>query len=172
VVTPDHLYPVLLSGYLSPMSSARCSLILCGETYASGARAVPQCATAGFKDQPLAAGAIARGIGLSSAVSQGSKPKYTLNEKETERLQKADPKEFPVIAALLNKPIPVNAKDRQGNTLLFYMASAGDAPRVKYLLSKGADPQCKNANGCTPLSCAKAKGHREVVSLLEKASAK
>lgn len=43
---------------------------------------------------------------------------------------------------------------------------------MQYLLSKGADPKCTNKNGCTPLDCAKVKGHNAVASLLEGAGAK
>jgi hypothetical protein len=38
---------------------------------------------------------------------------------------------------------------------------------VKLLLEHGADPTAKNKDGDTPLDLARARGHREVVSLIE-----
>ncbi|MFH1113966.1 MAG: ankyrin repeat domain-containing protein [Pseudomonadota bacterium] len=122
------------------------------------------------KNAPLAAGAISKGINPAST-AQG-KATYSLDEAAIERLQKADAKDFPVLTAFLNKRIPVDAKDSKGNTLLFYSAVKGDAPAVQFLLSKGADPKCTNKNGCTPMDCAKAKGHKAVVSVLEKTGSK
>jgi hypothetical protein len=113
-----------------------------------------------------------KGIRPSSfTASVGSvepKSKATWDAEALARIQKADPKDFPVLMGFLKKRIPVNAQDTYGNTLLFYMAARGDVKAVKYLLEKGADPKVKNTKGYTAVDFAKAKGHTSVVSLLTK----
>ena len=97
------------------------------------------------------------------------KPQKTAQtDKATQRLRKADPKDFPLLTAFLQKKIPVDAKDAKGNTLLLYMAARGNAQAVEYLLSKGADPKCTNKNGCSPLSCAKTKEIKKLMQLADK----
>ncbi len=88
------------------------------------------------------------------------------------RLRNADREEFPILTRLLSRPVPVNTKDSEGNTLLHAAAALGDARLVALLLSGGADARAANAAGCTPLACARLRGHDTVVTLLEKACAK
>ncbi len=109
-------------------------------------------------------------VGFTEPKDTPRKP--SLKADAVERLRNADPRDFPVLMGFLQKRIPVDAKDSHGNTLLFYFAAKGDLGAVQYLLSKGADPMCKNKAGCTPLSCARARGASQVVKLLETATAK
>jgi len=80
--------------------------------------------------------------------------------------------DFPRLAAFLKKRVPVNARDSKGNHLLVYAAAKGNVPLVKALIAHGANVDCKNSNGCTPLACAKIKRHSAVIEILERQGAK
>ncbi len=88
------------------------------------------------------------------------------------RIAAASPEDFPLLMKFLSKKININGQDPNGLTLLIWASAQGRTDAVKYLLSKGADPTCKSKSGCTPLACAKNKGHKEVVKILEEAGAK
>jgi ankyrin repeat protein len=52
---------------------------------------------------------------------------------------------------LKNNIIEVNSKDKNEDTPLHIAALVGSRTCVKLLLSKGADPQSRNAESLTPL---------------------
>ncbi|KAG0145562.1 hypothetical protein CROQUDRAFT_658480 [Cronartium quercuum f. sp. fusiforme G11] len=59
--------------------------------------------------------------------------------------------------------LPIDLTNAAGNTLLMLASYGGHPELVKYLLSKGANPNRLNDRGQSPLSGAVFKGFREVV---------
>jgi ankyrin repeat protein len=69
--------------------------------------------------------------------------------------------------ALAADPAALNRKDtRFGATPLHWAALKGHAETVKFLLSRGADAEAKNAAGETPLQVARRAGKSEVARIL------
>lgn len=62
--------------------------------------------------------------------------------------------------------IDINAKDRDGQTLLHHAALAGDPDMVAFLLAKGASPIIENKKGFTPGMIAKSEGYLDVVNTI------
>ncbi|GBL86398.1 Serine/threonine-protein phosphatase 6 regulatory ankyrin repeat subunit C [Araneus ventricosus] len=60
----------------------------------------------------------------------------------------------------------INAKDKNGYSLLHWAVYNSRKHVVKQLLSDGADPKCISLKGNTPLHVASSKGHREVAEIL------
>jgi len=117
--------------------------------------------------------AVSKSAGPSEAVDRAEKRVKTETEQQImERIAAASPKDFPVLMKFLSRRIPIDGRDANGMTLLVWASGTGKADAVKYLLSRGADPNCKTKGGCNPLACAKAKGHTDVVKMLEAAGAK
>lgn len=79
--------------------------------------------------------------------------------------QTTDPQ---MIRHLIACGVHVNAKDRYGNTPLFYAARAKNVEAMKALLDAGAEVDTKNADGITPLRelLAKKPYNLEAVDLL------
>jgi len=90
-----------------------------------------------------------------------------------------------VVQTFLDHGLDINARDRDGYTLLIFSVSAyGDGkpnafsvraptsrmPDVGFLLQHGANPNVKNKDGLTPLRAA--QGRADLVALLNKAGAK
>lgn len=75
------------------------------------------------------------------------------------------------IRALLAAGADLNAQDRQGQTALAIVAARADAPLVKLLLSLGADPSLKLADGRTIAELARGGGSTEAARMLEAAVA-
>jgi ankyrin repeat protein len=73
----------------------------------------------------------------------------------------SDTKEFSGITMLIEKGAPVNGVDKEGNTLLIY--AAGNIGLVKFLLSRGADPNIQNKKGETALM---KSGTEEIIDAL------
>jgi ankyrin repeat protein len=48
----------------------------------------------------------------------------------------------------------VNARDNDGNTAIHHAAARGDTERIKYLVSRGADPTIVNREGQTTVDMA------------------
>lgn len=71
-----------------------------------------------------------------------------------------------VVAALIERGAPLDARQAGDFTPLHAAAQNGDLPIVQMLLAAGADPSPRDAEGKTPLSFALAEDHGEVVSLL------
>ncbi|MFC1764701.1 ankyrin repeat domain-containing protein [Planctomycetota bacterium] len=69
---------------------------------------------------------------------------------------------------LIAQGADVNAKDNQGNPLLYTVASEGHRQMVELLVTSGADINATGQNNGTPLHRAAVKGHRDVVEILLK----
>ena len=66
----------------------------------------------------------------------------------------------------------MNAKTKQGETVLMYAAWHGRLEVVKFLIDKGADVNAKDKDGETALSLVSAKNQPEVVEYLKAHGAK
>lgn len=74
-----------------------------------------------------------------------------------------------VLRILVEHGANPHAEDSDGNTLLMRAAQYMNTDAVKYLLSKGVDPQKKNKAGLTALDLARKAGKMENIKILEKA---
>lgn len=75
---------------------------------------------------------------------------------------------------LLNKPgtVIINTHDRStGETALHIVVRRGDETYLRYLLSRGADPNAKDGQGNTPLILATNSGAATLIDLLVKGGA-
>jgi uncharacterized protein len=70
------------------------------------------------------------------------------------------------VKALLSKKADVNARDKDGKTLLMSAAGRGDLEMVKLLIGKGAEVNAKDRWGRTSLTMASANNLAEVAELL------
>ncbi|MGN6636711.1 MAG: ankyrin repeat domain-containing protein [Oryzihumus sp.] len=75
------------------------------------------------------------------------------------------------LAAYVDRGVPVDLTDGQGNTLLMLAAYHGHADTVTALVQRGADPDRLNDRGQSPLAGAIFKGEDEVVAALMAAGA-
>ena len=57
-------------------------------------------------------------------------------------------------------------EDKDGESPLIFASEEGHLDVVKYLVSKGADPNKQDARGYTPIDFAAANGHHDVVEYL------
>ena len=72
-----------------------------------------------------------------------------------------------IVSLLLSQPgIEVDATDYMDFTALHHACSLGYREKVRKLLASGANVNCRNDLGDTPLNFAVQNGHKEVVSLL------
>ena len=71
-----------------------------------------------------------------------------------------------LVKELLEKGVPVNAKDRNGQTALIAAVLGGHTQTIKLLLQKGADVNARDIGGGTPLIWAVWEGRLEVVEVL------
>lgn len=70
-------------------------------------------------------------------------------------------------ALLLSRAADVNAKQIEGRTPLFLVASMGaNQQTVRLLIEHGADAALATANGQTPLMAVAARGNVELIDLL------
>jgi ankyrin repeat protein len=76
---------------------------------------------------------------------------------------------FAVLRLLAEHGADLHIKDCDGNSVLMFAAEHLDAPAVRYLLSKGLDPQQRNSKGLTALDLAKQAENSRNVEILEKA---
>lgn len=71
-----------------------------------------------------------------------------------------------VVRGLLERGVPIDSRDREGNTPLHFAAAAGNTQLVAYLLGKGAEVNALNLYGDSPLERAAANHRFEVVQTL------
>lgn len=72
----------------------------------------------------------------------------------------------------LDRGLDINARDKDGYTLLILSAEGFHRPSVAFLLEHGADPNAKTTDGTTALKLAEGIRHPDDVELLKKAGAK
>ncbi len=70
------------------------------------------------------------------------------------------------LAGMLRQGLPVNLRDRRGNTLLMISCYRGHLETARMLLKAGAEVDLRNHGGQTPLGGAAFKGHLKIVELL------
>ena len=108
---------------------------------------------------------------------------FSGNVAAVKRLLKANPKahghdinfastvcfgvEFGILKALVDSGMPIEGKDRDGETPLMQAVRAGRKQVVKFLLSHGANPKAVSKERKTPLSIAREFGHKALIPLLE-----
>lgn len=71
-----------------------------------------------------------------------------------------------VVRGLLDRGLPVDARDREGNTPLHFAAGAGNAELAAYLIGRGADVNAVNLYGDSPLERATENHRMDVVQVL------
>ena len=71
-----------------------------------------------------------------------------------------------IVTLLLNNGSNMEARDKDGNTLLHDMVISGKQEMVALLLNKGADIKARNKNGRTPLHSAISYGKPELLALM------
>lgn len=72
----------------------------------------------------------------------------------------------------LDRGLDINARDKDGYTLLILSAEGFHRPSIAFLLEHGADPNAKTTDGTTALKLARGIRHPDDVELLKKAGAK
>ena len=94
-------------------------------------------------------------------------------EKAAEQLDEVPSDPLNAEAMKVARPgLPTNSTTLQRGDRLGTAAERGDTQQVKKLVSKGADPNFRNAaSGVTPLGVASERGHVDVVKVLLKARA-
>jgi ankyrin repeat protein len=75
------------------------------------------------------------------------------------------------LQAYVEKGVPANLTDANGNTLLMLAAYHGHAQTIEALVAQGADPDRTNDRGQSPMAGAIFKGEGEVVRVLLAAGA-
>ena len=73
-----------------------------------------------------------------------------------------------MVKALVEGGAQVEGASFDGRTALMMAAMFNRVAIIDYLISKGADPQAKDANGITALDAAKTMGATDAVAQLEK----
>jgi len=72
-----------------------------------------------------------------------------------------------VLAAMLDRGVSPNLRDRNGRTLLMLAVENGRRETVRLLLTRGADPDARSALSETALELAKRRGDAEIVRMLQ-----
>lgn len=72
-----------------------------------------------------------------------------------------------VVQALVEGGANINARDSAGQTALFYAASQGNIPIVKYLLSKDIDMSAIDGNGNQARNVAYLSGHKDAADAMD-----
>ena len=105
----------------------------------------------------IAQSLIDHGAGVNSRNASGSTPLHDA----------ALAGQISVLNLLLSKGADINAKDTENNaTPLHHAASWGRVEVVRALLAAGAGPKMLNKANLTPLQCAAANGHEQIVTML------
>jgi ankyrin repeat protein len=74
--------------------------------------------------------------------------------------------------ALIDAGADIHAKTADGRTALMLACYWGHAEAVRALLDKGAHVNDKDKSGYLAIDFARSNDHKEIISILEKASAK
>lgn len=74
--------------------------------------------------------------------------------------------ETDALGGMLRQGLPVNLRDRRGNSLLLLASYHGHLETARMLLKAGADVDLRNAKGQTPLGGVAFKGHLKLAELL------
>jgi ankyrin repeat protein len=77
-----------------------------------------------------------------------------------------------IVQVFLDRGLDINARDKDGYTLLIRSSEGFHRPTIAFLLEHGADPNAKTKDGTTALKLAQKIGHPDDVELLRKAGAK
>lgn len=77
-----------------------------------------------------------------------------------------------VVQIFLDLGVSINARDKNGYTILILSAEGFHRPSIAFLLEHGADPNAKTDDGVTALKLAQGIGHTRDVELLRAAGAK
>lgn len=67
---------------------------------------------------------------------------------------------------MLNAGADINARNSDGNSLLFFVLKKGDCELARYLIKKGAEYNITNEKGETPVTIAVEKGYDVVLDLM------
>jgi ankyrin repeat protein len=78
----------------------------------------------------------------------------------------------PLVQALIQKGVDVNARNSGGVTALMIAAANSRADMVELLVHAGADVKAKTERGDTALSIARDKGDQKVIKLLDEPAAR
>lgn len=94
------------------------------------------------------------------------------NKNGATPLSTVEAKDRDLMEIYLNAGADINALDDNEKTLLMHASFRDDVELVKYLLSKGANPNVKGIRGMTAIDLANQAGNNEIVELFKKAPAK
>lgn len=78
-----------------------------------------------------------------------------------------DPEGLSVVKALAEAGADVKARDKQGQTALFYAGKQGNKEIVSYLLAQGIDAYAIDNNGDMARTVAFREGHKEIVTIID-----
>ncbi len=70
------------------------------------------------------------------------------------------------IRALINRPVDIEGRNRQGDTALIYAVRMGHYPVIELLTARGARLDAVNNNGYSPLHIAAFSGRADIIRLL------
>lgn len=118
-----------------------------------------------------AAWADSGGTPLTQSSSSRSPAHRTSTSLKTDLMQAARSGDTALVAGLLKRGAPVNARNGNGGTALMYAAVGGHLDAVDLLIRRGADVNAQSANGWGALMIACAKGYRPIIERLLAAGA-
>lgn len=72
-----------------------------------------------------------------------------------------------IVKTLIDKGANVNAKDRYGQSVLYFATISSSPDVIKMLLEKGADPNFKNEDGFSALDVANRQGFEHIKTIFD-----
>jgi len=123
---------------------------------------------------------LSRGADVSAKKHDGATPVTLSSNQEISNLFKnvtdlvatASRGDNKTLQQLIERGIPLNAVDQNGQTALSESCWNGHINTVRLLLENGADPSIKKPDGETPLTLAVARKHPDIVALLNGTTSK